>query len=77
MQVETKLTPGDKCWFISQSKVVEKEIKRILVEISIDYRGTVSIKTVYLVKMNIGTNETYSLNEELIFATKQELLDSL
>jgi len=73
MKIETKYSVNDKVWFYLNGKAVEAPIYRVEVEV---YENSTNVK--YMV--NVGTTAGIKfelVKEELVFADKQSLIDSL
>jgi hypothetical protein len=75
MQIETKLNIGDTAFFLNENKVCIETVVSIKVTINTysvnTYSERLSINTIYT------TNTSKSINEDKVFSTKQELLESL
>lgn len=73
MKIETKLSVGDKCFFIMHAKVMES----VITYLEVRHDGYGAFIT-YTVKENpAGSNYTTRFSEGDIFATKEDLLKSL
>jgi hypothetical protein len=73
MKIETKYSVNDKVWFYLNGKAVEAPIYRVDVEV---YENSTNVR--YMV--NVGTTAGIKfelVKEELVFADKQSLIDSL
>lgn len=73
MKIETKYSVNDKVWFYLNGKAVEAPIYRADVEV---YENSTNIR--YMV--NVGTTAGIKfemVKEDLVFADKQSLIDSL
>ena len=73
MKIETKMDVGDYGYFLFQSKVRKQKITAIEIRVTVDGH---SID--YLINTNpCGNQYTRYFRENLIFKTKEELLESL
>lgn len=73
MKIETKYSVNDKVWFYLNGKAVEAPIYRVDVEV---YENSTNVR--YMV--NVGTTAGIKfeiVKEDLVFADKQSLIDSL
>ena len=73
MKIETKYSVNDTVWFYLNGKAVEAPIYRVDVEV---YENSTNVR--YMV--NVGTTAGIKfelVKEELVFADKQSLIDSL
>lgn len=75
MNIETKFSIGDQVFFMAGNKAKQKHINRIKIELwspmSYDDKG---VKILYNAQV---ADEIMYLNENSIFKTKEELLNSL
>lgn len=70
MEIETKYYIGDIVWVISNNKAVEKQVTL--------YNVTISESTDCKPKITYELNfETEKIDEDKLFTTKKELLESL
>lgn len=72
MKIDTKFSPGDKVYFIYENKVIED----IILYLEIIARSEVS-KIKYAMTNTWNKLKCPTFQENEIFATKQELLNSL
>ena len=73
MKIETKLNIGDICYFMTINKIFSSVIESISIRA---LRGELNIE--YQIRNNqAGTQYTKLFSENEIFATKQDLLNSL
>ena len=78
MTVNTKFEPNQKVWFIHNSKATERTIRKISIDLDQEIRWN---KTTHYFNENEGTeNPEYKcliVDENLCFATREELINSL
>lgn len=73
MVIKTKLNIKDKCYFLMDNKVNEAEIEKV------ETRNMFGVSSVfYIINENpAGSQYTTRFSESELFATKQDLLDTL
>lgn len=73
MEIKTKYKVEDLCWFYNNGKAKEAKVYRIDIEVY-------SNKTIVKYWFNVGLNAETSfiiVNDNLVFKTKEELINSL
>lgn len=76
MEIKIKFKPGDKGWAMYQNAPTELEIYKVSVYSSLDDNGDVVVYIDYSIKID-GKYSIYSFNDDSMFKTKEELLESL
>ena len=71
MQINTKYSLGDEIYAMGINKVLVEHIKSISINITLDHKGNLITETRY------ETSNSWWLNENAVFSTKEELLASL
>lgn len=71
MKINTKYSLGDEIYAMGNNKVLVTHIKSIAINITLDYKGNLITETRY------ETNNSWWLNENALFSSKEELLESL
>ena len=71
MKINTKYSIGDEIYAMGNNKVLVEHIKSISINITIDPKGNLITEARY------ETNNSWWLNENAVFSSKEELLASL
>lgn len=71
MQINTKYNLGDEIYAMGNNKVLVEYIKSISINIILDHKCNLITETKY------ETNNSWWLNENAVFSSKEELLASL
>lgn len=80
MKIETKFDIGDKVFTLFLNKIYEIEIKHILVNVKSEGFNCAKIEIIYSVSElhdKVWDKKQSRFEENLLFKTKQELLNSL
>lgn len=70
MKIETRFNCGEKVFYLNDNKIVQEEIY----EINITARGGFIVEYLFNRK---GNTSPHCVNETKVFATKEELINSL
>jgi len=73
MEIKTKLDVDQNAYFMQDNKIQTKAIKHIQINVSLD----AFLNTEVNVKYTVNENSITMLYESEVFATKQDLLNSL
>ena len=71
MTINTKYNLGDKIYAMGINKILVEYIKSISINTTIDHKGNL------ITEIRYETSNSWWLNENAIFSTKEELLASL
>ena len=71
MKITTKYSLGDEIYTMCNNKVLVEHIKSISINITIDHKGSLITETRY------ESNNSWWLNEDKVFSSKEELLNAL
>lgn len=77
MEIKTKYNIGDYSYFLSDKKIIEKEIIKITVSVNNDNKIDIIYYYYLYSKETMGSHPLVSVKEEFVFPTKEELLKSL
>ncbi|MCF0219341.1 MAG: hypothetical protein HUK14_06130 [Muribaculaceae bacterium] len=75
MKIETKFNPGDTVYYLGDGKIECKLVEKVNITISRSYRSNYGYKDDIVISYDIGDKRVCF--EDKLFATKQELIESL